>query len=753
MPDVKCDICGKVEWREYKLTRSPDEPLELEKCSCHADIKMLDSELLDLISIQASSVYLVASDRVSANAIRGRTQSEISKTKNYMNEKKKSEILQFEDHCIIMTSNRKTRQEFEIRLDDALVDQFKCYLPIESEQSITEYGTSCTVVDTRGLKRTYKCRRRQPTMETCLKIVNDSVSIFPGMNFYEASETYVTSSEFSSIIDVNALTSYVVAFKEVAYRVGDWEIKRRIYVPSRHVTVEMEYLKNSRPSVEQVTEAVEMLMTQCFSVNSLCPFVSNTYIDVITHSKMPVYDQKVYLESENFFFVKPDGEPCLVVNGGYFWILCRYRDDLEVICFRPKSVKQQFSKFPDTVMCEILPDTSLVFICAITKNGNLLPKDFRFQFRHEMLNRFNDLGIKFRTLHQTYREALESINSLDYPCDGVIGVNKTTFVNIRIKEPTVDLIAHEGYLCSGSNKTSLVRRFKSPDAVQNGYVYECHLVVHDFDNYELQSCFFRPDKLHANSSKVFTSVLHASSINQDMNAFYQRELTDYCFTVREHLYKKAINSRTNGCLIIDVGTGRFQSSSFFSDKTISFLFCDPSLRHMHRLDRRVEEDLTDMGHNDRLNAIKRLNKGQMKIAVFRGRIEDLLTKDAQRYVVETRIPITLSFSASTCYPKLIELINYGALLFFCCYVYDSLIGTGRTIDFMGISMKYVRSNPEDCRGEFRYGKDKIIREYAVRVSDFEGKIVDRTGDLTVSEQLKYFDDAKLYKLIRLFCSR
>jgi hypothetical protein len=752
---ILCSLCGRTEEREYKLTRSVDEPLELQKCSCSrggVELKMVDLKL-----ILRSSKNLVLRKKSGPPKMplcidfrdigEGSTQTMVSPIS-------RPKALRIADGVIHLLPYVVSRKEYELRIHGNLAAGCRSDKIGDKTRVIKEEGTSCSIALADKTSRTFKCRRRDPKAFCVLKSQESTVSVFPGIEMCKSEEIRISEDDFKAILSEDTISSYRVSFVERYCNVGNWILKLRKYIPGSRNALEIEFKGEFEPSTAEIASVLqEFLMLYCGPL-PLKNFLDPVFRRAIVTNKRPVYDQRVYLEEQNEFYVKADGESCLVVDGGYMWILCRYNESFEVTGYKNKAKYSSFSTRPDIVLSELLFNTDLVFISVLSSNGNIVPAVYSLKPEMFDLKKFSDLGLVFRDYHSTYDKAKGSLDSVSYPCDGVVAINTQSGVTIRIKEATADLISHGGWLCSGTDESNYKRRFPAPPEAVEGNVFECSLEVISLANVKLTSLFYRPDKVRPNSSRVYESVVHSASKEGDNSGYFRREITNYCFSVREKMYEKAMNKRQTGCLVIDIGTGRFQCSSFFRDQETSFLFCDPNLTNLRALERPVNVDLTSLSAESKLEALRRLNKGKYKIGIYRGRVEDLfLSSKVKEWVVDNSVPVTLSFSASKCYECLLDMLKNDFTVLFCCYVYDAVIAKSKNINFMGVSMSYDQSKVASERGRFKFGPDGAIVEYAVRYSDFYQYVDDDSNQIVVGSQLVILDTVKLYSHIKLFSSK
>ena len=184
-------------------------------------------------------------------------------------------------------------------------------------------------------------------------------------------------------------------------------------------------------------------------------------------------------------------------------------------------------------------------------------------------------GLVIRRDFNTIQEAQLHLSEGLMPADGVITIEKNTLLSYRIKDPTVDLGCDGDYLVSGGSRRSKLR-VRSLPGMRRKVIYECRLRKEGGDLI-VAGYFPRIDKDRPNGLNVVSDVLfRLDGVNNDGKVL-SRQIQLYSFMVRKHVYETADNMVTEGKLIIDVGSGRLQSRSFYETSVNSFLLCDPGL--------------------------------------------------------------------------------------------------------------------------------------------------------------------------------
>ena len=409
--------------------------------------------------------------------------------------------------------------------------------------------------------------------------------------------------------------------------------------------------------------------------------------------------------------------------------MSRPDDCFTVTGFKMKDTPGAFSDRPDVIHCECPTNGSLVFIDVIALAGSVLT----IQRPHvEVIDivpvAFLELSMVFRIEHSTVDAAEEETKTSCLPIDGVIGVCTRLGTTYRIKKPTVDLYALEDGLATGSAARHVMTRLNRLPRMLPGNVYERQLSLKPGGDYEIESFCYSPGKLHGNSKMVFESILLNASGADGYSLSVQRQVSALCFMVRRHGYETAMNGKIGGKAIIDIGTGRSQSFSFLSDKSVSMLLCDPELSCLRKLSRRMDRDMTSMDAVSQLAVLKTLYSGKVKTAVFRGRVEDLFNHASLvDYVVAAAIPIVFSFSLSHVHEFCFDTTSEGANVNGCAYFYDEEDSNGKVFDAFGVKMDVVDSF--ERQGRFQFGEDRSFTEHAITLKMMRGLEVESAMDI------------------------
>lgn len=703
---VYCSSCKReTERTETQARLGTDEPATISKCECQRYSKV------DVDWIVATTSRFTVSDDSSTsptNSIRSRRSS--------LHSKKQVTNVYQDSVPLLNPTFVDSVNEYEIRLSGEMVKEIDFSGMDVEEISYLERGFSCAVAKL-DLLVAYKARHRTSDSNYVLKRLLKSQDVAPGVSFNKSVERTIQESQFVTLHTQNLLSNYVVAVSETSFKLRSWLVRCRKFEPESSASIEIEWMGEGIPPKTEIQSVLGEFYVRFYSPVSLSAYMLREFSNSLTSYKRAVYDQRSFIHVESVFMVKVDGESSLAIDGGYFWFVTRTDSDCTVTGFVPKKCMTNFSAEPDIIHCECLADRRLVFIDLIAVDGVVLTIQRPYlQVADALPDKFLELNLVIRNEHSTLESASDELSSSVLPADGVVGICLKLGTTYRIKKPTVDLIAIDDKLCTGSLSVHKATRLRMKPGMIEGHVYECELQVESPRKYKIMKFVYRPDRVYANSRNVYDTVILNACGNAGYDIAIRRGVTDINFALRKVVYERAVNRKTNGRLLIDVGSGRLQSFSFFKDPKVSLLLCDPKLSNVSSLNRGVVHDLTHIDPASRLDVLEKLNSGRYKTAVFKGRIEDLFNTQALiDYVVDYSVPLVFSFSITHTLDFCLDMAVSGANIVGCTYLYDDADASGSVIEAFGVSMKIV--NPAEREGELAFGSDRVFREYALTTED------------------------------------
>ncbi|KAJ3219734.1 hypothetical protein HK099_004574 [Clydaea vesicula] len=729
-------ICKRTTDRELIASRlGADEPQVVSPCSCkrfkNLDLNNIRTLVNGLAKSQnkerGSTLHSTNANTRNSDTMGANLKSRIHSSSRI---KPDTNLWNIEGEHIV-----SIEQEYEIRVDHANLSNIEA-IDLMSPKLIvfTEEGFA-SLIGWKGECLSVKCRWRSNSQYPTIKIPGNKVAIAPGCKYTQSTEVHITTQMYYNLMSQNHTSFYRCKIMEKSYIEGPWEIRFRVYEPSIKQSIEIEYtISKQKPSTENIVQALVDFMSR-FGHYSLRNYINKDFIFALVMNKRAVYDTKLFSRGECIFMVKVDGQSVWLIDGGYLWYICKTNLELDVISFFPKNDLQEFNTRPDVTHCELLINGHLIYIDTVARSECTLGKQRPFVDPKQMLKTHRSIPpVSIRIIYDTPENAEAELCITNLPCDGIVGVYLATSMTVRKKAPTVDLLAKGDKLLCESKAYNGRAVMQKEEYMVDGYVYECTLDVTDCNVPKIIKSLFRPDKLFPNSYTVYSSVILNASGIKGVHSVIRKNITTFCFGIREKLYSIAKNARTNGKLIIDVGTGRCQSATFLLDKNITWLLCDPKLSGVHTLRRPIEHNISSEDSDTVISILRSLNRGKIEIATIKEPLSNLLkVPGVIEFITQYSIPIVCSFSASHVVSEINELNESGALVFGCCYSYDKANKDGVVIDKYGISMLIHSQDPYS--GTFVFGTDNEVKESVVGRSSFP--------DYEIVEALEFLNDSDI----------
>lgn len=619
--------------------------------------------------------------------------------------------------------------EYELSLDRRLSKVV--YDAIEvAEVSYIEVAYACPLLYVpKGIEglTSARCRVRTGAPGT-LKAPISSRVYAPGMSYKKSIEWEMSSgSPEPEDAMMELLDAYRVRVHCKVVDLGDWHLSVKRYLPDDSYNCEFEWQGAApAPSSRQVAEMLSVIHSDYAMASEMASYIDRHFLLRLRTNAIPTVDLMKPPMSSHIYRVKVDGEQTWVIDAGVAWYHCRPGKTLPTVGYVMKGYAADYYDCPAAMRCEELIDGTLVFIDALSyrvgSSVHVLPITRPVSADYHALVHLNFTStLVKRDFYDSFEGALRESKRGRLHCDGVIAMDPDRSLTYRIKDPlTVDLVVtREGQLTHRSARKDATEgetiAWPAEASMKPGEIYECE-VMRRAGKVVVNPTRARPDKEVANSADVVADIVAMLRSSSSVDYVLMRRITAFSFEVREYVYSAAISAAL-GKLVIDVGSGRMQSFSFFKDKRMSFLLCDPEFKLHPSEQKHAWLDITPMDAESRLNIVAKMNSGQLKRAFYRGTLASLLNSDAiVKYIISKRIPLAYSYSLSHLPVEFIELSRRGAKQIGVGYMYDKVNSDGVLVRKPGVLMKI--SEADSTRADVEWYGTETYSEYAITTSDF-----------------------------------
>lgn len=708
--DLECSLCGRSKaGRRVYRSLGADEAFLIEKCECPS---------LLVISSWIDESFMLASDVCPPSGEPASASSE-------------SVCLSEADHVRVSASNcDKVSTEVELRLAGRLSRLL--FASSSSWESVTwtELGKPCMMdIDSRHISGRLRQRSHEGDAEAKATLV--SVQICPGVLYCESIEAKVSAGKSGGRV-CSSSQSYRVRVVERTKQLGDWLCRARLYHPDNQFSCEFEWrpsdgCNSSTPADDDILGVIGLLHTYCACPRSMTQVLRRSVTDLLRQVARPTRDVRKPPASDNVYRVKIDGEHTWLIDGGCLWYSCRNNSALTVTGFHVKSYVARLCEVPDVIRAEQLTDGRLVFIDVLAANGSVVPVTNAHDSSMSLLFRSirEPPSLIIREDFSTITEAQLSRLTCGLPSDGIIVIDKASSLTFRIKQPTVDLMADNGWLVSRPasrlggrvNQPSMHKFFPAESGMINGRIYECKLALDSTGCAMIESFSQRCDKEVPNFYEIVRDCLAILSSTDSEDLSLTSRVSNFSFVIRDAVYQSALNSRCRGKLVIDIGSGRLQSASIFSmHSDDAFFMCDPQLVIPRSRQDVQFYDVTNSDAGQLLECLTLMQRGKIKRVLYRKSAEELFSNaEVYDYVRVQRVPLVYSFSLSHLVPLYRRLFSDGFSQIGCCYVYDKADQDGTVFCLSGAKMSLAAGDGR--LGVMKLpGKEPIV-EPAVTLSD------------------------------------
>lgn len=461
--------------------------------------------------------------------------------------------------------------------------------------------------------------------------------------------------------------------------------------------------------------ALRAVLTRSYCMPSLQYVINKSAIATLRNISPRAWDHPIGELEDHLYTAKVDGERS--------W--CVLDSDI-ALCFKHGGSRYTWgwfildppiqSKAPVVIDVEYCGPHGIFFIDMLTSaDGTYASPSRTMTHSLEQLRLLDPkrrgLPIRVRSYSTTLAQAMERMKLLPYPADGIIAIHKSGTTAKKLKSVrSVELRVHgDGALYTEDGKLAL-RKFTPPIPLSTGDIIEVRFrESKSSGKITITEMFRRVDKVTANDSAAFTSILTSLSTKTHKNDEDRRAALMWCNSLRRHLFRMALTADPNKKIILNIGAGSGQSLDELShDSSVSIVHIEPDAENCRRLAIRGSYGKVMTSPRELLSCIRSLKTRAMTGCVINCTLQDLMLDDevCLALVKELRAAIA-TFSAHFVYDEIQHMVSHwNVRIYGCLYAYDNVEVGQVLVDSCGVKM--ARTSQDVC--SVRWGSDTDYTE-------------------------------------------
>lgn len=456
--------------------------------------------------------------------------------------------------------------------------------------------------------------------------------------------------------------------------------------------------------------------------------------------------------SGHVFTSKPDGERMWLLLYGSIWYFVRPRVRGPVRQWLTCHKLEKSATLQVVLDVEyLLRHGSAVIDVLMTSDGVLSEtnRDVNWVSREytKIATSYYLPGTFIRHYYYTVKEAQKYTESVPYPTDGIVAIRHGSTETLKVKETKSVELKHVGngdlhsadglYICT------------IPQAIQ--FDVDCILEVRfivdsDTKNVIVKDLFERSDKATANSTAAVSNIFGSAVTVTAPGDNERRAALLWCNDLRQKVQQRAMNRRSNNCIILDIGSGDGQSlNSMLSTESLSYVFVEPDETKCKSLARRANTRKVYTKPSDILPQIRSLITRSTTAVVLNCTLSDVLEDEevCSRLLPELKC-VMCTFSMHFVAESLQTLsVQYSVPVYGCTYLYDSATD-GTLLDTSGVTMKI--ENDEIAR--VSWGRDQAYTEPVTFTTSYAG-----AGRVIAGSELLSLPDIRTSSSANTICSK
>lgn len=482
-----------------------------------------------------------------------------------------------------------------------------------------------------------------------------------------------------------------------------------------------------------ILRALENILVEYGTEYSIKSIVNSTVLNTLYRQSGRAYDWPSAPNNGYTYTWKPDGERFWYLKYGCIWLFCRRLLSGRIAGWNICRSFNEFTNIGPVLDVEVMIGFDPILIdILISNNEQSMPVSRTIDHVLDEYNYINDMGlidtpIYVRDYYRSEKELLNTKDKLQYPVDGVVGIEDGSMNIIKLKDEKSielqlkengDLVTSDGYLIATSNLQ---------DTEEIGSIVEIRFIKQSgIDTPSIKETFVRTDKTKANDMSACINIMNTIAGTPDSLA--RHNAVEWCNSIRSKLNKTASKITGKGRVILDIGAGDGQSVSDYStDPDVTYLLLEPNARKCRSMFRRLQD--LDRSNtrifwqaSDVMNALRLLIPKKIKYAIVCATLKDILNQKECIRTLKTCVRCCIaSLSISYIVSELQELAIEGLNVIGFGYMYDSVNRKGELINEHGVTMKYTsyQLGKHSDDAVVQWGTDKAYIEPAITLADFK----------------------------------
>lgn len=398
------------------------------------------------------------------------------------------------------------------------------------------------------------------------------------------------------------------------------------------------------------------------------------------HGGVPDTDMYTYT-------VKPDGERVWCIAVGSFWYVARKTRSMEIIGWWHQANITRNPGYANVVVdAEMVMSGHMIFIDMLTSStGEHAPIRRSLDWALEQFRALpSGHNIEIRKYWRNYADAVTYSKTVPYPSDGVVGIMDGSTEILKIKTERSMELRHAGDGSYEDGDGGVVLVCQGASHFQVGSIVEFRFrATGGSGTLVVSEVFVRPDKSVANGADACRNII-TSSLNIASGSDSERRVALlWCNVLRDNLVRRALEIRSTGRVVLDVGTGTGQSLDAMTtmDTTNSYLLIERDASRCSAIQKRLRLKRLFRSPEDALSSIRTLVQGAKDHVLINCEFKTLLESQQVMKLLEGKIRcVTCIFSAQFIIADLQLVRMIGVPIIGCCYTYDDVSDDGVLVD-------------------------------------------------------------------------
>lgn len=468
---------------------------------------------------------------------------------------------------------------------------------------------------------------------------------------------------------------------------------------------------------------LQEMLTRYGTERTIKSFVSSQMISTLYVQSSKAYDWPSAPDEGYVYTWKPDGERFWYLRYGSVWLFSRRLLSGRITGWNISTSLIQADKVGPVFDVEVLiRHPPILMDLLISDSGKPTPPLRSLDLVLEMFRRTKDIDtpIFVRDYYKSQQDLLKTKSRIDYPIDGVVGIQDNSMNIIKLKDTkSIELkLKGNGDLVSAEDKLVIQSELHNTYPIDS--VVEVRFTKQSSaDAFSITETLLRTDKTKANAYEVCEDIINTISSMPDTLA--RRNAVQWCSSVRQKINQVASKPTGKGRVIMDIGAGDGQAiSDYTTDPNITYILIEPDINKCQKLMRRLMEPGKGKsrlfeGPEHITRVVGLVSNRTLKYAVICSTIGNILKEQHCIRTLKACLRYSIaSFSISHTVYDLQQLALGGIDIIGCGYMYDSVDKMGKLVNESGVVMQLIDTNTASVK----WGGDKAYQERAIRLGDF-----------------------------------